>query len=100
MGSLKERVEAAGIMAVVLEQAVESAMELGDVVGDEIGKVAVLGLTPNVFDGVEIWGVARKPRHFQPRATVQTTDSRAVRGQAIADQQQRAAQVVMHLAEE
>ena len=79
-------------MAVVLKQIFKGAMELGDVIRDVVGQVAVLGLTPNILDGIEVGGVTRKPCHGQPRAArpLQAADGRAMGSQTVADQQQGA----------
>ena len=89
-------------MTVVLEQVLERVVELGDIIRDEVGEVAVFRLAPNILNRVEFGRITGKPRYVQPRAAslVQAADRRAVGGQAIADQQQRTTQLVMHAAEE
>ena len=46
-----------GFVAILLQQVVEGVVQLPDVVGDEVGQVAVLGLVPHVLDGIELGGV-------------------------------------------
>jgi len=53
----------------LVKQVVEGVMELGDVIGNVVGKIAVLGLAPNILDGIEFRSIRWQPRDFEPRAT-------------------------------
>ena len=85
--SLKERVKTAWIMSVFAEQVVKGVVELEDIVGNAVGKITVLGLAPNILDGIEFRGVTGQPRYVAPGAAglLQLADSGAVSRQAIAD---------------
>ena len=64
-------------------------MQLPDVVGNEVGQVAVLGLVPYVLDGIEVGGVGRQPLHLEPVAArlFQATYGRTMDRPAVTHQQ-------------
>lgn len=64
-------------------------MQLSDLVGDEVGQVAVLGLVPHVLDGIEFGGVGRQPLHLEPIAArlLQATYGRTVDRPAVTHEQ-------------
>ena len=68
MRGMKEGMEPIGFVTILLQQMVEGVMQLCDVVGDEVGQVAVLGLVPHVLDRIEVRGVGGKPFDLEPIA--------------------------------
>lgn len=82
--------------------AAKDGVELEDVVGREVGEIAVLQVVPQVFDWVKFGSIRRKSFQPQPVIVVQhlTNGIALVHGTAIPDDGHRAAQMAKKIAEE
>jgi len=91
-----------GIVAVSLEQLIQRVVQLANIFRDAVGEVAVLRLTPDVFHRVELRRVTGEPFDTQPVAPglAQLPGGGPMGRQAVADQQQRAAQMMVHVLQE
>lgn len=102
LGGGEKGVQAVGIVAVFAEKLVQGFMQFDDVAGNPIGEVAVLGLVPNAFHGIEFRCVTWEPLGAEPSAAggEQVTYRGSMSREAVAYEQQGASQVVMHAAQE
>jgi len=102
LGGGEEGVQAVRVLAVFAEQLVQGFMQFDDVAWDPIGEVAVFGLVPNTFHRVEVRRVTWEPLGAEPSAA--SGEQVAYRGsmgrEAVANEQQRSSQVIMHAAQE
>ncbi|HEY2414572.1 MAG TPA: hypothetical protein VGI40_20160 [Pirellulaceae bacterium] len=102
MSGVKKRVESVWFMSKCFENLVQRGVQHMDVFGDDIRQGTIFGLIPNLFDRVEVGGIRRQPFHVKPRgaAVQQLSGSRAMSTQAIPHDNERAPQMLMHLAHE
>ena len=70
------------------------------IVGNEVGQVAVLGMVPHRFHGVQLGCVGGQPFDLQPTIASQSSGRRAMNIPAIPDQDQLAAQLTVQVFDE
>jgi len=49
--------KAVRLMAIGFQETIEGFMEFVDIIGNDVGQIAVFGLVPHVFDGIKVRGV-------------------------------------------
>src|SRR4030042_4344221 len=73
-----------------LERVVNGLPEVGDILRDEVGQIAVLGLRPYLFIGIEVGSIGRQP--FNPQSPwesfLKPPSGRAMRLRAVQDQEE------------
>ena len=101
-GVVVEALEAVWIALRAGYVAAKDGVELEDVVGREVGELAVLQVIPQVFDGVEFGSIRRESFQPQPGIVMQHLPNRValVHGTAVPDHGHRAAQMAEKIAEE
>lgn len=89
LGGGKEGVEAEGVLAVFAEGVVEDMVQFVNVAGNPVGQVAVFGLVPDAFHGIEFGCVSRQPFGADPvaAASEQFANGRAMGRQAVANEE-------------
>ena len=68
LGGGEEGVQAVGVVAVFAENMVQGFVQFNDVARNPIGEVAVLGLVPDTFHGIEFRRVTGEPFGAEPGA--------------------------------
>ena len=96
LGGGKEGGEAEWVLAVFAEGLVQNVVQVANVAGNPVDQVAVLGLVPDSFHGIEFGRVSREPFRSEPGAAAseQVSYGRAMRREAVAYEEQRPPQVV------
>jgi len=97
-----EALEAIGIVLRAGYVAAKDGVELEDVVGREVGELAVLQVIPQVFDRVKFGSIRRKSFQPQPGIVMQhlTNGIALMHGTAVPDDGHRAAQMAEEIAKE
>jgi len=77
----------------IVEWFADQAAKVEGIVGYPVGQVRVLGMVPDRFDRVQVRSVGRQPFHGEPVCSrfMQLSHCRAMRIQAVADKEVRAA---------
>ena len=102
LGGGEEGVEAEGVMTVFAESVVEDPVQFVDVARNPVGQIAILGLVPDAFHGIEFGRVSRQPFGAEPGAAASEhfANGGAMGREAVTYKEQRSSQVVMHETEE
>lgn len=89
-------------MAIGFQETIEGFMEFVDIIGNDVGQIAVFGLVPHVFDGIKVRGVCWKPFDRKPLNTFfqQLPDGRSMGRQTVPHENERTPQVQVNLAQE
>lgn len=102
MSCVKERMQTVGLVPIGVQDAIQGGVQIVDVLRNDVGQRAVLGLIPNILHRIKVRCVWREPFDLEPSSAAfeQSSCGGTMSRQTVPHQYDGSAQMLMHFAHE